>query len=106
MNMELTKTDKQYLEKLRKRDAQLVKMRYISLALAIVALLMAFGSFAFFLEYKHGIMFKQFSTHPIFYILCMAGGLSIANALKGFRGDPATRLLIKLAEQYDHDESK
>lgn len=104
--MELTKTDKQYLEKLRKRDAQLVKLRYVSLSLAIVALLMAFGSFFFFLEYKQGILFKEFSRHPVFYILCMAGGLAISNALKGFRGDPTTRLLIKLAEQNEHDKSK
>ncbi len=106
MKMELTQIEKQYLAKLKRRDAQLVRLRYINLALAIISLLMAFVGLAFFLEYKEGILFERLSSHPIFYILCMGGGLAIANALKGFRGDPATRLLIKLAEQNAHNESK
>lgn len=102
--MKLTNKEQQYLEKLIKRENQYFRLRYINMALAILCILLAFGALTFFIFFNEGLLFKQYSSHPMLYLLFVVGGIGIGHAIRGWRGDPVSKLLIKVVEELSEKE--
>lgn len=104
--MKLSDKEKVHLRKLKDGERLFYKLRYLFLILAIICFVLAFGGFFYFLSLPDQGAFEKFSNHPMFYILGMASGLGGAMALWGWRGNAVHRLLIKVVEELENEESK
>lgn len=102
--MNLTDKEKEYLNSLKKLEEQHFRLRYINLAISATSLSLSFGLLIFFINHNDVAFVKWYANHPVFYLLCIVGGLSLNRAIRGWRGDPSTKLLIKVTEELNNNE--
>jgi|SRR5882672_825280 len=101
--MKLSVQDRAFLDLLVKQEHQSYRLRYWFLALGIACILVSFGGFLLLLSSSREVA-MQFLSHPAFYLLGMAGGAGIGFAIRGWKGNPAHRLLIAIANELASDE--
>jgi hypothetical protein len=89
--------DQKFLQRLIALEEAAYRFRYVALALGIVCLVIALGGYALLFSISKDKA-THFGSHPLFYLLGVGGGLGIGYAVRGWRGNPANRLIISLAK--------
>ncbi len=102
--MNLSDKEIEYLRKLKSTEQTYYRFRYVFLALGIACIVISLGGYIFFLTSQDSATFEKFRSHPMFYLLGIAGGLGIGIAVRGWKGNAAHRLLIKVVEELKNDK--
>ena len=102
--MKLSERDQRHFDALKRIEKSFYHWRYLNLAMGVIALLLAFGGLMFF-SFTSSETAARFGSHPMFYLLAVAGGAGIGYAIRGWKGDPGHRLLITVIEELTRRES-
>lgn len=97
--MNLSDQEKEYLRVLRSTERMYYRLRYVFLTLGVTCIVVGVGGYLYLLASQDRVAFEGFGNHPVFYLLCIAGGFGIGTAIRGWKGNPAHRLLIKVVEE-------
>ncbi len=107
--MHLSEKELRHLERLKKTQRHIYKMRYVFLFLGVLLITLGFGTFFYFLSLPDKVLYKRFANHPMFYLLMGAGGVALGYAIQGWRGNSVYTLLIRVIEELksipDRDDS-
>jgi hypothetical protein len=104
--MKLSGQEKEYLRGLKNIERTGYRLRFVFLALGIACIVLSLGGYLFFLTAEDKATFEKIRSHPMFYLLGIAGGLGVGMAVRGWKGNAAHRLLIKVVEELKDDEPK
>jgi hypothetical protein len=104
--MKLSDQEKEYLRGLKNLERTNYRLRYIFLALGIACIVISLGGYLFILTSQNSAALEKLQSHPMFYLLGIAGGLGIGMAIRGWKGNATHRLLIKVVEELKDDGSK
>lgn len=97
--MKLSDQEKEYLRALNNLEQTNYRLRYVFLALGIACIVISLGGYLFFLFSLDRSVFDKIGSHPMFYLLGIAGGVGIGMAIRGWKGNAVRRLLIKVVEE-------
>jgi hypothetical protein len=107
--MHLSEKEIEHLERLKKSQGYIYKMRYVFLFFGVLLIILSFGSFFYFFSLPDKSLYEKFANHPMFYLLLGVGGVAIGYAYQGWRGNSVYTLLIKVIEELnsipDRDDS-
>jgi len=105
--MQLSETEERIVERLKKRQQFLVRWRWVGF---IGALVYAIGGLCGLVLVLHFLSGEE--TTPVLIIACLwpvalvlfvLGVVLVAYLVRGWNGDPETRLLLRLIEDSQHD---
>ena len=88
---------------LEKQVSNLRSMRWLFLSLGLILVCMSPGPVIFYLIFDGPEWIIRYSERPAFYLIAIAGGISIGYSIKGFRGDPIRELIIKAIRDIERD---
>ncbi len=97
--MHLSEKEIEHLERLKKSQRSIYKMRYVFLLAGALAIAFSFGTFFYFLSLPDKSLYIKFSNHPMFYLTLGAGGVAIGYSIQGWRGNSVYTLLIRVIEE-------
>jgi hypothetical protein len=104
--MNLSEKEIEYLRSLKSTEQTFYRLRYVFLTLGVICIVISLGGYLFFLTSQDSATFEKFRSHPMFYLLGIAGGLGIGMAVRGWKGNAAHRLIIKVVEELKDDNPK
>ena len=98
--MRLSEKELKHLERLKKSQRYIHKMRYVFLFLGILLIILSFGIFFLILSLPDKSLYERSASLPVLYLLSMgAGGVSFGYAYQGWRGNSVYTLLIRVIEE-------
>ena len=97
--MHLSEKELKHLERLKKTQRFMYRMRYVFLFLGVLLIMLGFGPFFYFMSLPDKSLYEQFANHPMFYLSMGMGGASLGYAYQGWRGNSVYALLIRVVEE-------
>jgi hypothetical protein len=101
--MKLSPREEKMVLDLEKNVSDVKRMRWLFLFLGILLICMSVGIAIYYSIFGSPEWIKHIIGKPEFYLMTVAGGISLGWATKGFKGDPVRELIIKVIRESAKD---
>jgi membrane protein YdbS with pleckstrin-like domain len=98
--MQLSQSDQRFVERLRKRQEQMIRWRWVRLMIGLACLAGAIAAFVSCFRAIDPIMLAMAMAIPTIYVMAAVGIFVIAYTLSHWRGKAESLLLLRLLEDY------
>jgi len=96
--MNLTEHELEHLEKIKRYQRNLFKMRYYFLSIGIILIGLALVPLFYCWSQGNMALVSKLTSHPSFYISPILGGVALGYSIQGWKGNSVYILLIKIVE--------